>query len=181
MNKHLIGSILGTLTTFLGFSFVGLSTLLAPLPSITEAYPMESMEINPCTLNSTSKAYLNRDIVVQATLYKYDEQILVYPDISSGLPPYSDCGVSDPLRGYDPSTFDPSIWTELDATSYVGPNSKLLTFFKECRTTKWEIDVEIQGVLLPNPYKKYAATYKLAPTKIKVVGQWRRFTPKGAD
>lgn len=179
LNKHLIGSIIGTCTTVLGLLFVGLSTLWAPLPTVFEARAVEPAEINPCSLNSSSTTFLNRDIVVQATLYKIDEDILVYPNIFSGLSPYSDCGVSDPRRGYDSLTWEPGIWTELDTSSYDGPNSDLPTLFQTSRTG-FEIDVEIHGVLLPTAYKRYGSRYRITATKIKLTGNWRSFTPKGA-
>lgn len=175
--KHMIAPITGLLTLLLGLGVAEIASLYAPLPELGEP-DFTVIEISPCALNSTSETDLNRDIVVQATLYRYDDHILVYPNIYADVP-FRDCGSPDPARAYDPSTFDPSVWTELDMNEYEGPNANLLTLFQTDKE-QWEIDAEIRGVILKQAPSEYGPAYTLVPMQIRLVGSWRRFTPKGA-
>jgi hypothetical protein len=177
--KKTLGPIIGFVTLVVGLGVVGLSSLLAPLPNVAKLDDATPTEINPCSLDSTSEAFVNKDVVVQATLYRYDSHILVYPNIYLGSHPVRDCSVADPTRSYIPSSLGLGVWTELDSNDYLGPNSELPELFFKDRA-KWEIDVEIRGVLFKQAPSKYGATYRLAATNIKLEGHWRRFTPKGA-
>lgn len=175
--KQIIAPLTGLLTLLLGLGVAELAGLYAPLPEVGEP-DFTVIEINPCALNSNSETNLNRDIVVQTTLYRIDDHILVYPNIFADVP-ILDCGSQDPARAYDPSTFDPSVWTELDMKEYAGPNAELPALFRTNRA-KWEIDAEIRGVLLKQIPREYGPIYRLVPTQIRLVGPWRRITLKGA-
>lgn len=182
MMRHIVSQLVGFFTLGLGLSAVGLFDLLTPLPMVPDFQDSAVVEINPCSLNSNSDAFLNKNVSVQATLSRYDTHILVYPNIYAGAGdgiPVKDCGVTDASRGYFSSSFDPGIWTELAFESYFGPNADVVEQFFTNRA-KWEIDVEIRGALIKQNPSPFGATYGLEPNYIKVVGPWKRFSPKGA-
>src|SRR5580765_4058277 len=152
--KRIFAPITSFFTLILGIWVVGLISLWAPLPELNWKVELTPTLINPCALNSRSEAFLNKDIVVQATLYQVDNPIIVYPNIYFDGFPVRDCGVSAAARAYFSAPFDPSIWTTLDLREYIGPNSELPLLFQNERA-HWEIDAEVEGVLYKNAHSEY--------------------------
>jgi len=177
--RQAIGLITGILTFATGVLFVGLTQLPISLPEVQVQNEADApINVNPCVLSSTSEALIGKSIVVQATLFHVGGYIMVYPNIWHDVP-VRDCGESDPARAYLASTFDPSVWTDLNLKDYRGPNANLGELFEQERAD-WEIDVEIEGVLVKHVFSKNQARYGITPSRIRLVSTWRRFTPKGA-
>jgi hypothetical protein len=129
------------------------------------------LRINACALCARSPMIVNKRVIVEATLYRVDDHIVVYPR------PHTDCGKSDPSNGYDESNFDFVVLTELGHDG-VTPSSVQLGDF-QFGGNKYEIDVMIDGIVHRQSGKPFFP-YVLQPFEVTAVGAWRIFTPKAA-